>query len=197
MLQSKYPFRNLIFEGGGVKGIAYSGARCAGTARHPAAHQAGRRCRGRGHQRLTARARLLARGDSRHLGQSRLPQFHGRRLGCAARCQALGPRLRLVQRRLLLAMDGPSCRGKNRQPRRHLCRLGQAARQAKAVPRRHQLGHATQSSLLERPLARPAGGRRCATLDVHPAVLRRRARVGRFICRWRRAGQLPDPAVRP
>lgn len=26
MPHSKYPFRNLIFEGGGVKGIAYSGA---------------------------------------------------------------------------------------------------------------------------------------------------------------------------
>ncbi|SVD03251.1 uncharacterized protein METZ01_LOCUS356105 [marine metagenome] len=26
MPQSGYPFRNLVFEGGGVKGIAYSGA---------------------------------------------------------------------------------------------------------------------------------------------------------------------------
>lgn len=26
MPRSSYPFRNLIFEGGGVKGIAYSGA---------------------------------------------------------------------------------------------------------------------------------------------------------------------------
>ena len=187
MPQSGYPFRNLIFECGGVKGIAYSGALAVLKQRGIL-----RRIQRVGGASAGAiNATLLALGYSLEEIRDILAKLDFRNFmdddwGVLRDAKRLvrdfgwykGDFFRQWMAHLVEAKTG--------NPDATFADLAKRRSKAEAASRRHQLGHAPQPGLLERPLAHPAGGRRRAPLDVHPAILRRRARVGRFVRRWRR-----------
>ena len=144
-----YPFRNLVFEGGGVKGIAYCGA--LGVLDERGILSRIRRVGGASAGAINAT--LLALGctvDEVREVLSRLDfnKFKDDDFGIIRDAKRLLRNFSWHKGYFFPRLDRETYRGKNEPSWQYVCRLGQAAWQPQSTPRRHQTEHPVERNLL-------------------------------------------------